>query len=238
MAIKSNKFLKPQLSYLLNPWLWNTVFMKQVCLLIFFCSFSFFKAFAQPFTLPQLIKYKDTTNIYYLSLYEEYLNLFDEYNYDEGINPESCKIDFSKYDLEGIKQNGEWTWKLVSPKKYHKLSFDYLTKYDTVELHWLPYNCIISDSAAFNLLKTKSLITPITDTFDFNTTALIYNDVWVDCNGTFDYKLLYDDNENVILCKLITYYGGSRGMCPKDSWIKIKKPKTDTKIKIQTISLH
>lgn len=212
--------------------------MKHACLLLLVCFCIFFKTFSQSVILPKLSKYKDSTNNYYISICEEYLDLFDKYKYYEPMCPDSCKIDFSKYDLKGIKENGEWKWQLVSLKKYHELTFDYLIRYDTIRWNWLTNNTIINDSAAFNTLKKKSLNTSITDTFDFNKTVLIYNDVWLDCKGAFDYNLLYDPYENVIFCKLIIYYGGSRGMCPKDSWILVSKPKTDTKIKVQTIYLH
>lgn len=211
--------------------------MIRVCLCLAISLCALFKAFSQSITLPKLSKYADTTQSYYLSLYEEYLELFDEYAYYKASNPDSCKIDFSKYDLKGEKNNGEWKWKLISPKKYSNLNFYFLKPYDSIKWHRLTNATIINDSAAFNLLKTKSS-KPLKDTFDFYNTALIYNNIWVDCSGTFDYKILYDPIKNVIFCKLITYYGGSRGMCPKDSWIVVPKPKPDAKIILETVKLY
>lgn len=77
--------------------------MKLACLCLTICLCAFLKAFSQSVTLPKLSKYADTTPSYYLSLYDEYLELFDEYSYYKSSNPDSFKIDFSKYDLKGIK---------------------------------------------------------------------------------------------------------------------------------------
>ena len=211
--------------------------MKLACLCLTICLCAFLKAFSQSVTLPKLSKYADTTPSYYLSLYDEYLELFDEYSYYKSSNPDSFKIDFSKYDLKGIKSNGEWKWLLISPKKYYNLNCNFLKTCDSIQWHWLSNTIIINDSTAFNLLKTKSSIA-FKDTFDFDNTALIYNNIWVDCNGTFDYKILYDPIENVIFCKLITYYDGSRGMCPNESWILLSKPKPDAKIVVETLNLN
>ncbi len=53
--------------------------MKLACLCLTICLCAFLKAFSQSVTLPKLSKYADTTPSYYLSLYDEYLELFDEY---------------------------------------------------------------------------------------------------------------------------------------------------------------
>lgn len=188
--------------------------------------------FSQPIDLPKPDSYKDTTNHYYLTFCEEYYNLFEPYGGYDDFNYDTCRIDFTKYDLKGTKINGEIIWELVTPKKLIKQPYHFLYKYDTI--NWMPFlfDCVIDDTLAFNKLKIKCG-TILNDTFDFNKTALVFNNVWIDCNGSFYYKIQYDSTENTIICNLIKMYGGCRGMKPTDSWITISKPRPDTKIVVK-----
>lgn len=190
---------------------------------------SYFNSTSQPVTLPKLISYKDTAKNYYLTFCEEYLAMFEHHYSYLNLRMDSCLIDFSKYDLQGIKVNGVIKWEIISPKKYCNLLYEYMPEYDTIDWKVFPRDLIINDSNEFNMIK-KNARRNLIDSFDFSKTALIYNNVWVDCRGYFYYKIEYDQIKNTLICNLIEIYGGSRGMCPKDSWIKITKPKPDTKI--------
>jgi hypothetical protein len=206
--------------------------MKRKFLVLNCVFYLVYDAISQPITLPKPDVYNDTANSYYLSLCEEYFSLFERnYGYHD-FNYDTCKIDFEKYDLKGTRINGELKWELVSPKKYSQLPFHLLYDYDTINWKVFPRNVIIDNHESFNLLKQKAKRNLI-DTFDFNKIALIYNDVWIDCSGFFYYKIEYDPLKNTIICNIIEIYGGSRGMCPKDSWLSIAKPKHNTKIVVK-----
>lgn len=68
------------------------------------------------------------------------------------------------------------------------------------------------------------------DSINFDKEFLIHHTVWIDCSGTFYIKTDYDSVKNTLTCKLYIQYGGSRGMCRKDNFIKINKTKTGMKI--------
>jgi len=189
-------------------------------------------SFSQVITLPKLTSYLDTGKYYYLSTCEEYKDLFRRsWRYDYR---DTCNIDFTKYDIEGIREADTLQWKLVQPKKYIELKYQDLPAFDT--LKWKVYieNMIVTDTVAFNKVK-NNVTTLIKDTFDFNTTALIYNYVFIDCHGSFYYKILYDECENKIVCYLIEVSGGCHGMKSEESWIMITKPNPSTIIELKEL---
>jgi len=185
----------------------------------------------QTISLPRFYPFEDTVNYFYLSTCEEYQHLFQ--NYKRYGFEDSCEVDFTKYDVEGIREHDTLKWSLVQPKKYSKLKYTGHHNLDLMKWKVFPRNIIIEDSVAFNKVRKNAKET-ITDTFDFNTTAIVYTDVWVDCHGSYYYNVLYDDCENIIVIHLIKVYGGCAGMRPRDSWIRIDKPRPDTKIEVRS----
>ncbi|MFM9944374.1 MAG: hypothetical protein ACKVQB_04000 [Bacteroidia bacterium] len=203
--------------------------MKQKILLLIVAFYFSFPSFSQPIILPKLYTYKDTTTNYYLTFCEKYYSLFERhYGYD-NFNYDTCKIDFEKYDLKGTKENDEIKWELVSPKKYTFLTYTSLPHFDTLQWKGFHQSTLMDNAAEYGELKKKMKYPP-NDTFDFEKTILIYNDIFIDCNASFYYKIEYDIAKNTIICNFIELYGGCRGMKSEDSWITIDKPKPDTKI--------
>jgi hypothetical protein len=186
---------------------------------------------SQPVTLPYTIGKGDTTKYYYLGTCEEYRSMLHSGYWDHA---EPCAVDFSRYDLMGVRENDTVRWTLVQPKKYVELTYTTPDLFKKVDWNVFPRDTVINDSATYARVR-RSTKTVLPDTFHFDRTALVCNNVWVDCRGTFYYKILYDKNTDTIVCLLVKNYGGSRGMCPRYDWIAVDKPNPQTKIVMQEI---
>ena len=211
--------------------------MKKYGLIIFIIFYGTLLSNAQRIELPDPKTYKDTSTSYYVTSFEVFYNLFfNNYSFFEK-RKDTSLINFEKFDLRGVKQNEVWTWEIVSPKKFEEITYINLPELDTIEWFRLPENFIIKDSLAFfNLKQNTNSGNPIN--IDFTKNCLIYNEVWVDCNGDFYYKLEYDKSTNNLYCNVITIYGGCRGMKVIKNWILLPKPNDFINLKISEIWIN
>ena len=200
--------------------------LKQLLGLMLVFSFSL-KAKSQSDIISFIPIKEDSNNHYYLTFCEEYLELLYQYRWEHYMD--SCKVDFVNFDLEGFRQGNSVKWRKITPKRYVELPFSYLREYNNSDWNVHSNSVAIEDSITYKELK-KKLNDSLNETVDFNKQILIYNNIWLDCSGTFYPKTLYDIKNNTILYKIIEVYGGSAGMCSQDSWILIDKPNNETEI--------
>lgn len=138
-----------------------------------------------------------------------------------------CSIDFSKYDLQGIKVNGRYHWTLIQPKRYVELVYSTIEVCDSTPQIWSMYPVIarnVDSMMPFLVCSPQNIPENV---------VMIAREMWLDCHGYYYFKVLYDAEHNEVVCKSITIYGGSCAMCSKPSVILIKLPNARCSVRVE-----
>lgn len=165
-------------------------------------------------------------SVVYITSCDEFCNYEWYYLNEFTFCANGCSIDFSKYDLQGIKVNGRYKWTLIEPKRYVELVYSDVEVCDSIPLIRTMFPIVTR-----NVDSMKPYLVCSPQNIPENV-VMIAREMWLDCHGYYYFKVLYDAQRNEVVCKSITIYGGSRGMCPKPSVILIKLPNARCSIRV------
>lgn len=174
---------------------------------------------------------------FYITSCEQFYALSGEHNYNENRNLDSCSVPFWKYDLKGTYTGDSIHWEYIRPKKYTELKSYPITIPDTVQLYVPTEPQIFTNSEEWNQFLERNEL-PLTLKIDFNVFFVVFENVWMDCNGRCKHRIEFDPIEKRIICNRFSIYGGSRGMCTKPNFIMVKKTISDPEIEVRSFYIR
>lgn len=184
--------------------------------------------------LTSLIKGKTD---FYISTCEQFYAITGEHNYYETRNFDSCSIPLWKYDLKGTYSNDSLNWEFIKPKKYTELRSAPIPLSDTIQLYVPTEPIVITTNEDWKLFIQSNEI-PLNLTIDFNQSFVVFENVWMDCQGKIKHRIEFDPIEKKIICNRFYIYGGSRGMCTRPNLIQVKKTIPNPTIEVRRFNIR